>query len=71
MFSEYGKIKKCRLVRDIVTGRSKKYAFIEFEHSLSAVDASEFAHNKIIDKEKVLVDMECERYIAIIYISKK
>mgnify|MGYP005998623349 CR=1 FL=1 len=32
-FSRYGEIRRLRLVRDIVTGLSKGYAFIEYEHS--------------------------------------
>ncbi|CAK1547984.1 unnamed protein product [Leptosia nina] len=30
-FSKFGKVKRCRLVKDIVTGISKKYAFLEYE----------------------------------------
>ncbi|XP_026470840.1 U11/U12 small nuclear ribonucleoprotein 35 kDa protein-like isoform X2 [Ctenocephalides felis] len=60
-FSEFGRIRKCRVVRDIVTGFSKRYAFIEYEHSADALKASERADGMIIDKEKIFVDMECER----------
>ncbi|XP_065917039.1 U11/U12 small nuclear ribonucleoprotein 35 kDa protein-like isoform X2 [Dysidea avara] len=49
-FSKYGKIVHCRIVRDIVTRRSKGYAFIEFKHRSDAEDA-----------EQIFVDMECER----------
>ena len=29
-FSEYGKLEKVKLVRDLFSGESKRYAFIEF-----------------------------------------
>ncbi|MCI06798.1 U11/U12 small nuclear ribonucleoprotein 35 kDa protein-like, partial [Trifolium medium] len=31
VMSEFGRVKNLRLVRDIVTGASRGYAFVEFE----------------------------------------
>ena len=36
VFKEYGRIKKCNVIRDIVTGGSKQYAFIEYEKESQA-----------------------------------
>lgn len=57
-FSRFGTIRSVRVVRDIVTGLSKKYAFVEFKHSRDASDAHREMHHTIIDNCKVLVDYE-------------
>ncbi|PSN34905.1 U11/U12 small nuclear ribonucleoprotein 35 kDa protein [Blattella germanica] len=44
-FSKYGRIRRFRLVRDIVTGCSKGYAFIEYEKKESANQAFTHANN--------------------------
>lgn len=36
-FENYGKIKSCILVRDVITGFSRGYAFVEFKHRSDAV----------------------------------
>lgn len=60
-FSEYGEIKNLRLVRDIVTGYSRCYAFIEYEKSGSASRAERHADKMILDEKEIFVDFECER----------
>ena len=60
-FSKYGTIVSLRLVRDIVTGLSKGYAFIEFKHRSTARQCYERAHNLIIDGRKILIDYEMGR----------
>lgn len=60
-FSIYGTIVSLRLVRDIVTGLSKGYAFVEFKHRSTAREAYDKAHNLIIDGRRVLVDYEMAR----------
>lgn len=60
-FRRYGKISGCRLVRDIVTGISKQYAFIEFESSSSAKDAVHEMDQRRIDDMEIIVDFEHER----------
>ena len=60
-FDRFGKIKRIRIIRNIVTGFSQGYAFIEFEDPKSAFYASRDGHKMIVDDFELLVDMECER----------
>ncbi|XP_069684579.1 U11/U12 small nuclear ribonucleoprotein 35 kDa protein-like isoform X2 [Periplaneta americana] len=60
-FSKYGPIRRLRLVRDIVTGSSKGYAFIEYEKKESANQAHCYANSHVIDGRQIFVDFECER----------
>ncbi|KAK1632305.1 hypothetical protein QYE76_006620 [Lolium multiflorum] len=52
----YGKVKSMRLVRDIVTGASRGYAFVEYETDREMRRAYEDAHHSIIDGSEVIVD---------------
>lgn len=61
VFSEYGEIKRLRLVRDIVTGFSRCYAFIEYFDEECAYKAQRDANGSVIDEKEVYVDHECER----------
>lgn len=63
VFSKYGKIRHCRLVKDLVTGRSKCYAFIEYSHREDAYKASERSHHMILDSNEIIVEMELERIL--------
>jgi U11/U12 small nuclear ribonucleoprotein SNRNP35 len=58
VFSQYGTIRHLRLVRDIVTQKSKGYAFIEYEYERDFVVAYERANKKVIDGHSVLVEFE-------------
>ncbi|KAK7492638.1 hypothetical protein BaRGS_00016117 [Batillaria attramentaria] len=60
-FSQFGKIKQCRLVRDIVTGFSKCYGFIEFEDEKAVRLAHREGHKMEIDEQEVIVEHEFER----------
>lgn len=60
-FRRYGKIIRCRIVRDIVTGISKQYAFIEYDSSKSARDAIHDMDQRCIDDCQIIVDYEHER----------
>ncbi|VVC87024.1 unnamed protein product [Leptidea sinapis] len=60
-FSKFGKIVRCRLVKDIVTGKSKKYAFIEFESMSSVESALKEMHYEYIDGAEIVVEREAER----------
>lgn len=60
-FRRYGKIRHCRVVRDIVTGISKQYAFIEFDSRSSARDAIRGMDERHIDDTEIIVDYEHER----------
>ncbi|CAI8039061.1 U11/U12 small nuclear ribonucleoprotein 35 kDa protein [Geodia barretti] len=61
IFSECGKIKSLRLIRDIVTGRSKGYAFVEFSHPDNAEKAYDRCHKMNVDGYQLLVEFECGR----------
>lgn len=60
-FRKYGKIVRCRVVRDAVTGKSKSYAFIEFDTSASVRDAVRSMNKAYIDECEIVVDFEHER----------
>ncbi|XP_065306970.1 U11/U12 small nuclear ribonucleoprotein 35 kDa protein-like isoform X5 [Dermacentor albipictus] len=61
-FTHYGDVKSCHLIRDVVTGFSKRYAFVEFYDARDALAASS-ANNMLIDDCKVFVDFEKERML--------
>jgi U11/U12 small nuclear ribonucleoprotein SNRNP35 len=54
--SKYGKVKNLRLVRHIVTGASRGYAFVEFETEKEMQRAYEDGHHSFIDDSEVIVD---------------
>lgn len=57
-FSSFGKIISVKVVRDIITGLSKCYAFVEFKHRSDAKVAYQEMNHTIIDNCKILVDFE-------------
>nr|XP_056715067.1 U11/U12 small nuclear ribonucleoprotein 35 kDa protein [Euleptes europaea] len=61
VFSRYGDIRRMRLVRDLVTGFSKGYAFIEYKDERALLKAHRDANKLIIDQREVFVDFELER----------
>ncbi|XP_072990530.1 U11/U12 small nuclear ribonucleoprotein 35 kDa protein [Typha latifolia] len=56
VMSKYGRVKNLRLVRDIVTGASRGYAFVEYESEREMRRAYEDAHHSFIDDSEVIVD---------------
>lgn len=60
-FNKFGKILHCRLVRDLVTGKSKKYAFVEFESYTSMENAIWKMQKEYIDGSEIIVEREAER----------
>ncbi|CAN1253394.1 U11/U12 small nuclear ribonucleoprotein 35 kDa protein [Linum perenne] len=54
--SKYGDVKNLRLVRDIVTGASRGYAFVEFATEREMLRAYKDAHRSYIDDSEVVVD---------------
>ncbi|XP_024527355.1 U11/U12 small nuclear ribonucleoprotein 35 kDa protein [Selaginella moellendorffii] len=56
VMSKYGAVKSMRLVRHIVTGASRGYAFVEFENEKDFLHAYEAAHNITIDGNQIIVD---------------
>lgn len=63
-FAKFGKILHCRLVKDIVTGKSKQYAFVEYESSGGAELALREMHKESVDGAEVVVEREAERRLA-------
>ncbi|KOB73638.1 U11/U12 small nuclear ribonucleoprotein 35 kDa protein [Operophtera brumata] len=60
-YRTFGEIRHIRLVKDIVTGKSKRYAFVEFK-SLNSVDkALSGMHKEDVDRAQVTVELEAER----------
>eukprot|EP00898_Chlorokybus_atmophyticus_P001418 jgi/Chlat1/2277/Chrsp17S02579 len=56
VFSQHGRIRSVNLVRDIVTGASRGYSFVEFEHKADMLDAYRSVEAKWVDGRRVLVD---------------
>lgn len=54
LFSEYGSISSCKLVTDRENGRSRGFAFVEFEDrddaktAIDALNGSEFMGRKLV-----------------------
>ena len=61
IFSTFGEVVKVSLVRDVVTGFSRGYAFVEFKESKSVHQAYGEANKLNIDGNCILVDYELER----------
>uniref|UniRef100_G8F2U7 U11/U12 small nuclear ribonucleoprotein 35 kDa protein n=1 Tax=Macaca fascicularis TaxID=9541 RepID=G8F2U7_MACFA len=61
VFSRYGDIRRLRLVRDLVTGFSKGYAFIEYKEERAVIKAYRDADGLVIDQHEIFVDYELER----------
>lgn len=56
LFSVYGHIKKCDLIRDWKTGQSLQYAFIEYETKAAAEEAYFKMDNALVDERRIHVD---------------
>lgn len=56
IFSRFGKIKTCEVIRDKVSGDSLQYSFIEFEEQKSCEDAYFKMDNVLIDDRRIHVD---------------
>ncbi|XP_029426866.1 U11/U12 small nuclear ribonucleoprotein 35 kDa protein isoform X2 [Rhinatrema bivittatum] len=64
VFSRYGDIRRIRLVKDLVTGFSKGYAFIEYKEERALLKAYRDANKLVIDQNEVFVDFELERTLS-------
>nr|CAG4637158.1 EOG090X0971 [Ceriodaphnia reticulata]SVE73046.1 EOG090X0971 [Ceriodaphnia reticulata] len=56
IFSRFGKIVNCEIIRDRQTGNSLQYAFIEFDNPKSCEDAYFKMDNVLIDDRRIHVD---------------
>lgn len=56
IFSVYGHIKKCDLIRDWKTGQSLQYAFIEYETKAACEEAYFKMDNALVDERRIHVD---------------
>lgn len=61
VFSRYGDIRRLRLVKDLVTGFSKGYAFVEYKEERALLKAYRDADGLVIDQHEIFVDYELER----------
>ena len=62
-FNVYGPIKTIKLVKNQKTGKSRGYAFIEFERMDDFKRAYKNASGKRIDSKRIIVDYERGRTI--------
>ena len=61
MFSKHGKLRSATIVRDLATGYSKRYGFVEFKHSRDAERAQRAEHRQILKGREILVDFQHQR----------
>lgn len=61
LFSQFGKIKSVRVVRDVVTRRSRQYGFVEFEKERHCERAYDAGETLTLDGRKLLVDYAISR----------
>jgi U11/U12 small nuclear ribonucleoprotein SNRNP35 len=61
IFSKHGHIRQMRLVRDLITGQSKGYAFVEYEREKDAQRAHKESYKLIVDNRECIVEFELER----------
>ncbi|KAI4311390.1 hypothetical protein MLD38_036292 [Melastoma candidum] len=54
--SKYGRVKSLHLVRHIVTGASRGYAFVEYETEREMRRAYKDAHHAVVDDSEIIVD---------------
>lgn len=62
-FERFGPISSIRLIRDILTGKSRGYAFIEYEREKDAKIAYREGNGMKIDERRVCVDVERGRTV--------
>jgi len=60
-FGRFGYIRNCNLVRDILTGELKRYAFIEYSTRQQAEKAVQKGNGMNVRQARVSVDFEKER----------
>jgi len=63
-FSAFAPVRRVRLVRDVVTGFSRGYAFVEFYDEQTTKDVCREAADMELDNRQLLVERECERTLS-------
>lgn len=63
-FGKFGEIKGVRIVRDLVTGTSKCYGFVEYYNEKDVPRARRDGNNMVIDNKEVFVEYELERTLS-------
>ena len=63
-FSAYAPVRRVRLVRDVVTGFSRGYAFVEFYDERTTKDVCREADGIELDCKRLLVEPECEQTLS-------
>jgi len=63
-FSVFAPVRRVRFVRDMVTGFSRGYAFVEFYDERTAKDVCREASGMQLDNKQLLIEHECERTLA-------
>ncbi|XP_046647176.1 U11/U12 small nuclear ribonucleoprotein 35 kDa protein-like [Daphnia pulicaria] len=61
VFIKYGKLKNVTVVRDVVTGYSKRYGFVEFKNKHDCHEARSELHQTVLKGKKILVEFECQQ----------
>lgn len=61
LFGRCGTVVRCRVVRDVVTGVSRGYAFVEFSRRKYVERALKELHGKTVEGKEILVDEEVGR----------
>lgn len=60
LFSKHGSLKSVKVVRDVVTGFSKRYGFVEFHSRHNCCQARRKEHKVILKGKEILVDYQCQ-----------
>lgn len=60
-FQKFGKISSVKLMKDEESGRSRGFAFIEFEKKSAAEDAISVMSGRELDGRKIIVNYADER----------
>jgi hypothetical protein len=63
LFEQYGTVRSVRLVRDIVTGFSRGYAFVEYKHRTDAHRAHRDTRYARLSGGEIIVEFEHERLL--------
>lgn len=63
IFSRFGDLEKCRLIRDVISGISRGYAFVEYKIERDARHALRESKGLLIDGNQIVADSECERLL--------